>query len=847
MEHQNLKIGLTTKEVEQAQSHYGPNALQLKKKKSLIVAFLEEFKDLMIIILIAATIISFIAGDTKDASVIGCIIVLNAIIGFIQKYRAEKAVEALKSMLAPHARVLRNGQQESVDAETLVPGDVVLLYEGDRIPADGEIFHSSECETQEAILTGESTPVKKSNESGANRVYMGTMVSHGSARMVVTEIGMMTEFGKIATLTTTTQKDLSPLQKELNYVGIFVGKITLVLATILVGFGIFIKHDPIAKAIVFAASVAVAAVPEGLPTTITIALAIGVQRLAKKNAIVKQLSSVETLGSTTVIVSDKTGTLTKNEMTVEELFTPEETPSNENKRWIAEISTLCNNAKIVMGKTLGDPTEGALLLFAEKLGRSQSEAEEQAEILHELTFDSKRKRMTVIVRMQGKIYALCKGAPDSILTVCSSVLRGADTQKLSDKDRASILETNESGAKSALRMIGFAYRELTENETYTIDHIEKELSYVGMVGMMDPPREEVKEAIKIARTAGIRIIILTGDHALTAKAIGEKIGLIKADEEHYLMTGEKLDQTSDTELLEILGKKVPMIFARVSPENKLRVVELLKKLGEIVAVTGDGVNDAPALKRADIGIAMGIAGTDVTKEAANMVLTDDSFSTIVVAIQEGRTIYENLKKFLIYMFSGNTGELFVIFAAILLGYKEPLTATIILLVNVGTDILPALALGMEPTKLEYMANAPRNPSERILNRSFTRRLFFLGGLVGITSLAAYIIGNGTYGHQIGVSMTYATLVIGQMLNAYSSRDSVNSAFKKPFSNPFLIGAIAISIGFTVATIQLPLFQHYLETTDLNATQWLIVVGLSIFTLLAEEVRKAVVRTRISTP
>lgn len=839
----NLKFGLSSSEVVQRRKQYGTNTLKLKKKKSLIIEFLEEFKDLMIIILIIATIISFAVGETKDGSVIAFIILLNAIIGFIQKYRAEKAVEALKNMLAPQARVLRNGEQTSISAEELVPGDVVLLYEGDRVPADGDIIQENECEAQEAILTGESTPVSKSAEKGSNRVYMGTIISHGSARVVVTHTGMLTEFGKIATLTTSTEKDLSPLEKELDHVGIFVGKITVVLTVILTAFGIFIQREEVGSAVLFAASVAVAAVPEGLPTTVTIALAIGVQRLAKKHAIVKQLSSVETLGSTTVIVSDKTGTLTKNEMTVEESFFPETA-----KELIALICNLCNNAKIIHDpetnttKTLGDPTEGALLSFTEKLGYPQQEAMRRAEIIHELPFDSKRKRMTVIVKIGDKTYALCKGAPDTILNACGG---------LEKNELQNILKTNEEGAKKALRMIAFAYKELppmnhsaTKSETkkiFTIDDIERDLTYLGMVGMMDPPREEVPEAIRLAQKAGIRIIILTGDHGLTAKAIAEKIGLVQPEKDHILITGEQLDKMSDEELATTLKKSVPTIFARVSPENKLRVVELLKQQGEIVAVTGDGVNDAPALKRADIGVAMGIAGTDVSKEAANMVLTDDSFSTIVTAIQEGRTIYENLKKFLMYMFSSNMGELVVIFTAIILGMQQPLTAIMILLVNIGTDVLPALALGVEPSEASYMSKPPRHQSEKILQRGFIRRLFYIGFFIGISALLAYGIGTNTTTREEAMTMTFATLVAAQIFNTYNSRDEKESAFKKPFSNLYLIGAILISTSVIVATIHIPILQHYLETTPLDMRQWLIAISLGSIVLWAEEIRKLSVR------
>ncbi len=860
------KNGLNSSEVRSLRIQYGPNRLKFSDKKSLILSFFEEFKDLMVIILVVATVISFVAGEVKDGSVIACIVLLNATIGFLQKYRAEKAVEALNKMLAPQARVIRDGAQIVVAADQLVPGDVIIVNEGDRIPADAELFLANELEVQESILTGESQPVAKNIDKSGNQLFMGTTVAHGTGRALVTYTGMATSFGKIARLTTTTEKDKSPLEKELDHVGVFVGKITLGIAAFLGVYGLAIQGEPIATAILFAASVAVAAVPEGLPTTITIALALGVQRLAKKNAIVKQLSSVETLGSTTVIVTDKTGTLTKNEMTVQEFTTSDlhatvsgagydpkgdvvdsktkkEIEITPDIQLIRLICTLCNNAKLTYDhetqawKTLGDPTEGALLTFIQKLGLSQEEALTKSEMIHELSFDSKRKRMSVIVKYEGKTYILCKGAPDSILQACEN-----------STPREQIQKTNEEGAANALRMIAFAYREITDgasetSKPYTPENIEKNLSYLGMVGIIDPPRDEVAHAIKLAQKAGIRIYILTGDHGLTAKAIGEKIGLIKPNINHRVITGDELKITSDENLKALFASRTPAIFARVSPEDKLRIVSLLKEMGEIVAVTGDGVNDAPALKRADIGVAMGITGTDVSKEAANMVLADDSFSTIVVAIQEGRTIYENLKKFIIYIFSSNVGELMVIFAAMIFGLKSPLSAIMILIINVGTDVFPALALGLEESKEAYMERSPRHPSDKILQSTFVSRIFFLGTLIGITSFAGYIIGLHYYSVETAMTLTFTTLVLGQMFNTFSSRDPHESAFKNPLSNIYLLAAITFSLALIVAAVHLPALQHYLETTPLTREQWLISAGLGSIVLLGEEIRKIIIRSR----
>lgn len=870
MEISHAKTGLSQTEVTQRLTQYGPNQLELKQKRSLWVSFFEEFKDLMVVILLIATIISFTVGEVNDGIVIIVIVLLNAMIGFVQKYKAEKAVEALKRMLAPQARVLRDSEQKMIPAEQIVPGDILILNEGDLIAADAEVFHVNELQTQESILTGESMPVEKDTTKEKNTIYMGTIVAHGSARAVVTATGSMTAFGKIATLTASTEKDKSPLEKELDHVGIFVGKITLIIAGILTLYGIFIQGSKISKAILFAASVAVAAVPEGLLTTITIALAIGVQRLAKKNAIMKQLSSVETLGSVTVIVSDKTGTLTKNEMTVEELITPDFsahiegngyepmgdvidtatskpiTTSHEIKM-IQLVCNLCNNAKLCKNENnqfqiLGDPTEGALLALAEKLGTAQEESLYDHDIIHELPFDSHRKLMSVIVEKNGKRYILTKGAPDAIIAMCTSMATSGKIESLTEKEKNKIIEQNENGAKKALRMIGFAYAELTQNETnFSIKAHEKNLIYLGLCGIIDPPRAEVKEAIKLAHQAGIMIYILTGDHGLTAQAIGEKIGL-----EGRVITGEELAQTSDETLLGLLKNKTKIIFARVSPEDKLRVVSLLKQNEEIVAVTGDGVNDAPALKRADIGIAMGIAGTDVTKEAANMVLADDSFSTIVSAIQEGRTIYENLRKFVMFIFSSNIGELVLIFLAIILGYGTPLTAIMILLINIATDILPALALGVEPCKISYMLRPPRNPKEKILEKYFIARLFFIGTIIGVTALIAYAIGLRYYSQNIAAMISFAMVIIAQFFNAYNARDPIESAFKKPFSNPYLIAAILTSLTLIIAILEIPFFEKHLDLDKLNFTQWLIAFGLASITLFAEELRKLFVRSFIKT-
>ncbi len=781
--------GLTAFEVGKKLATFGKNELTPPRKTPLILVFFEEFKDLMVIILLLATGLAFWAGETADAIIIFIVVLINAIIGFIQKYKAEKAVEALKKMIAPQAKVLRGGHAQKIPTEEIVPGDILLLEEGDYISADAVLFEANEMETQEAILTGESTPVSKTaliqdiNESDldaqapsteaslekdpttstirisakadraadeasapietsrtsqeigtneafkasmapssfetGNRIFMGTTVIHGTGKAVVIATGMKTDMGKIATLTGETKKDKSPLEKELHNIGIFVGKLAIVISGILFLHGVVFHQQDMISTLLFAISVAVAAVPEGLPATITIALALGIQKLARKNAIVKQLSSIETLGATTVICSDKTGTLTKNEMTVKELsfdrysahvsgtgyhplgmiqieklgempLTIENTGEKDHSNATSDVAlptlkingkipksyellircaALCNNASLLeengIWKAIGDPTEAALITLSEKSGMNVEMLKKEFEKVYEYSFDSSRKSMTVLMRQTstGKMFVFSKGAAATILKAASHQVINEHAVKFDEKSREKILSEHEAMAEKALRVLGFAYRELSIHEQKTFekkhkassghkpaeifsrDEIEKDMVFLGLAGMIDPPRPEVKQAVAQCKKAGIRIIVITGDHGSTAKAIAQDLGLFENRPEQkssakneIIISGDDLETMSDRELKNLLaGKKLNIIFARVSPSHKLRIVSLLKEQGEIVAVTGDGVNDAPALKRADIGIAMG-SGTDVSKEASNMVLADDSFSTIVKAVEEGRTI-----------------------------------------------------------------------------------------------------------------------------------------------------------------------------------------------------------------
>ncbi|MBD3156803.1 HAD-IC family P-type ATPase [Candidatus Peregrinibacteria bacterium] len=925
-EFKTSKDGLTTKEALFRLKKYGSNELKVKKKTPWWVHFLKEFTDLMVLILLFAAFIAGFAGEMRDAIVILFIVFVNAIIGFVQKYKAEKAIEALKKLVAPTARVIRDGKEQQVNAKNLVPGDVIILMEGDKITADARVIEENELETQEAALTGESMPVPKHADTQenlrtgekSNIVYMGTDVVHGSGKAIVIHTGMDTKFGHIATLTTTTKKDKSPLQQELFRIGVFVGKITLAISAVLIATGYFIQGQAFADTFLFATSVAVAAVPEGLPATVTIALAMGVQRLARKQSIVRQLASVETLGSTTHICTDKTGTLTKNEMTVKEMYmdnynikisgagykpvgsllikgkdgrshtigdfdSNEEdfkkrteklktlkkdvTPLYNGLEQISAISALCNNATLTSERVqhenkytmLGDPTEGSLLTMIRKIGFSVDHFNTQYEKKYELSFDSTRKRMSVIEeeKSTGDYYMFTKGAPDEILEICSHILMNGRVIKLDNETKEKLKTRNEEMAKRALRVIGFSFKQIDKKQKYHAETDENDMVFVGMVGMIDPPRSDVKKAISMAKRAGIKVYTVTGDHGLTAEAIAKQIGLVSDNDKHRIITGREVETMSEKDIQKLFEHdKHGVIFARTAPEDKLKIVSALKKSGHIVAVTGDGVNDAPALKRADIGIAMGITGTDVSKEASNMVLADDSFSTIINAVKEGRTIYENLKKFIFYIFSCNIGELITVFSAIILGLPAPLTAILILSVDIGTDVLPALALGIDTPEKGIMSESPRDPKAKIMNKSFVGRFLYVGFFIGLIVVGAYFWSLFSQGWQWGQMLdhdsamyiksstfAFAVLVLIQMVNAYNSRSSYQSVFSLGFlSNLYLMGAVCVSLGVVYLLVEVPFFQEWVHTTSLEWYEWMVIIGASFAILLVEELRKLVVRS-----
>jgi len=879
------RTGLKEDEAKKRITEFGANELTKANKISIAEMIVRQFLDLMVLILIIAAVIDFLNGDAVEGTVITGIVILNAIIGFIMEFKAEKSLEMLKKMMAPQARVMRDKREFLIEAKDLVPGDIIVLEEGISIPADARVFEESELFTDEAPLTGESTPqskhsyaLKKENCIPAdqdNMIFMGTNVTHGSGKAIVTSTGMNTEFGKIAKLSSQVKKEKSPLQKEMLHMGKLVGKVTFVICLLVVGLGV-LQGREIFEMFKIAISLAVAAVPEGLPATITIALAIGVQRMVRKNAIIRKLSSVETLGCTSVICSDKTGTLTKNEMTVKKMFangkmvevtgsgyvTQGDFLTNGKKLSSPMIRALdnlframhlCNNAKIEDG-VVGDPTEIALLVGCRKAGFVKATRFERVD---EIPFDSTRKMMTTIHKMpkdsKGNTrVAYVKGAPTLVLELCSKMMVNGKLVRLSTAKRKELKRIKTNMENNALRVLALAYKPIKryEKKDHNKKLAETDLVLLGLVGMIDPPREGVKDAVALCKKAGIKTFVITGDSGLTAKAIAKQVGM--ADEKTEVITGEEINEMKDVTLRKRLGSNV--IFARVTPEHKMRIVSLLEAAGHVVAVTGDGVNDAPALKKASIGVAMG-AGTDVSKNASNMVLTDNSFASIVGAVKEGRTIYDNIKKFTLYIFSSNIGELFTVFFGMMMGFPLPLLAVQILAIDLGTDVLPSLALGVEPSEKDIMQRRPRNIKDKIMNKHLLFRLVIIGIViaVGTLSLFAYTLFKGgysfgdvvdpnSYEYMKATTLAFVTLIIFQMFNVFNSRSEKESVFKMDlFSNKFLLGSVMMSVILCISLVYLPLFQEMFKTVALSAMDWVWIVVISSSVLVVDEIRKVFVR------
>ena len=852
--------GLTAQEAARRLQEIGPNALQEAQKSSPLSLFIAQFKDFMVLVLLLATAISFLLGETGDGITIVAIVMMNAVLGFMQEYRAEKSVETLRALTAPEAHVIRDGSLEEILARNLVPGDVLQLEAGDRVPADARILSQIGLETEEAALTGESTTVKKNVvdipepetplAERTNLVFMGTTVARGRARAVVVATGMATEMGTIAHLMREAVEDLTPLQRRLQQLGKVLVLLSLLIVGIVVVTGL-VRGEPLYQMFLTGVSLAVAAIPEGLPAIVTIALALGVQRMIRAHAIVRRLPAVETLGCTTVICSDKTGTLTRNQMTVTDIWTgghrltqdangrgfveegarlPEKTA-----RTLAHVirgAILCNNAQIAeaakgpldqAGK--GDPTEVALLRCGLECGVRPSALSAEYVRIGEIPFESERQRMAVMVQAERGAAIYVKGAPDVLLPRCRSIEWDGAVVPLNDTKRRAVMTANDAMTEDALRVLLVAYRPARASEDP--DVWEKGLTVLGLTGMIDPPRPEAIEAVRQAHRAGVRTVMITGDHPNTARAVARTLGMLGPGDE--IVTGRELDRLDDEEF----SRRVDHIrvYARVSPPHKLRVVRAWKARGQVVAMTGDGVNDAPAVKEADIGVAMGMTGTDVTKEASAMILTDDNFATIVRAIREGRAIYDNIRKFIRYLLSCNVGEVLVMFLAAFMGLPLPLLPIQILFVNLVTDGLPAMALGIDPPAPGVMDRRPRPPGESIFARGLGTKIAFRGILIGVSTLAVFGLSLGPWGLGLreARSMALATLILSQLFHVFDARAEDRSFLEVGLlSNPWAVMAVMLSVAMLVSVIYVPWLGQLFKTDPLNWSDWVIVVTASGF-------------------
>lgn len=887
----DLKTGLSKEEAAKRLEKYGYNELKEKEKESIWVKVAKQLKDFLVITLIIAALVSGLVGEISDAIVIIAIVVVNAILGVVQEGKAEKAMEALKRMSAPNARVLRDGHIEIMPAKYLIPGDVVIIEAGDSIPADIRLIESANLKVEEASLTGESVPSEKYADKAfdtevsigdrVNMSYMSTIVTYGRGKGVVVSTGVNTEIGRIAEAIQAFEDETTPLQLKLNELGKWLGIVCLAICIIVFAVG-FLRGGELLEMFLVSVSLAVAAIPEGLPAVVTIVLALGMKRMAQRNAIVRKLLAVETLGCVSVICSDKTGTLTQNEMTVVRAFsgdtvykisgqgynpTGEYTvldrkidPENDfGLKLLLASGVLCNDSTLEkkdkednLWGIVGDPTEGALIVAGAKASYEKEKMNEDFARIEEIPFDSERKMMTTFHKnfISNKIVSFTKGAPDIILDKCTKMVQNGSTVELTEALRQQIAKTNSEFAGAALRVLAFTYREYDKlPEVISSDTIEKDMIFIGLMGMIDPARVEVFDAIKTCADAGIIPIMITGDHKDTAVAIAKDLGLM--NENSGVLTGSELDKISDEELYEKVD--TTSVYARVSPDHKVRIVEMLKNKKYIAAMTGDGVNDAMALKKADIGVSMGITGTDVAKGTADIILMDDNFATIVSAVEEGRIIYSNIRKFVFFLLSCNVGEILIVFISILMNLPVPLIPIQLLWLNLVTDSFPALALGTEKGDPDIMLQKPRDTREPIINKSMiagivVQSLALLGAV-----LAAYIWALNKYagglnniteqGLLMARTIAFTTLISAELIRAYSSRSERYSLIKLGvFSNRTLVWASLVSFSLMLAVIYLPFLQPIFKTYAISSADWLVVASLCAIPLLAGEMYKTVAKT-----
>lgn len=855
------KEGLTREEAERRLQRYGPNKLEEGKKRSIAVMLFEQFKNVMVIILIIAALISGFLNELADTAIIMAIVIINAVLGVVQESKAEKALEALKSMASPKAKVKRNGKVEIVDSDSIVPGDIVLLEAGDYVPADMRLIEAVNLKAEEAALTGESEPVLKTTESlddenvvigdRINMAYSGSSISYGRGSGVATSTGMSTEVGNIAGYLSETDTEKTPLQLKLEELAKYLTVAIVFVAAVIFAAGIM-QGRSYFDMFLTAVSLAVAAIPEGMPAIVTIVLALGVQKMSKRKAIIRRLPAVETLGSTQIICSDKTGTLTQNKMSVRDILIGEKhiksgsaTGQESGFKDLLHIMSLCNDTRLTVNEsgsfiTMGDPTETALVDYAFENGIDKNQLESEMERKFEIPFDSDRKLMSTINKTGNSFRVHTKGAPDILLDRCSMILTDEGIKPLSQEYIETINNSYGKMAAGALRVLAFAYKDLESApsaEDITSHIIENGLIFAGLVGMIDPPREEAFDAVQTCRTAGIRPIMITGDHRDTAAAIARDLEIIHDESE--VLTGIELDEIGDEDFVRNVHKY--SVYARVSPEHKVRIVKAWKTRGKVVAMTGDGVNDAPALKNSDIGVGMGITGTDVSKGVSDMVLADDNFATIVLAVKEGRRIYSNIRNAIQFLLSANTGEVLTLFLATMMNWRILLPIHI-LWINLVTDAFPALALGAEKPEPGIMKRKPRDPKSSMFAGGVGTSIIYQGVLEGLITLAAFYIGLKLYSGDVAITMAFVTLGLIQLAHSLNVRSNDKSIFELGlFSNRFLIGAIVLSAFLQVIVVVVPFLREVFKVTSLNLEQWVIVVFASVLIIPAVEFVKLVGR------
>ena len=851
----NIEFGLNEKQVEDKQNKFGLNKLEEKKKESIVIKFIKQFNDFMIIILIIASIISAVvarlegSNDYFDSIIIIAIVVFNAIMGLVQEAKAEKSLEALKKMTAPTCRVKRNGKISTIKSEQIVPGDIVLLEAGNYVPADCRLISSSNLKIEESSLTGETVPVLKDancmlKEKTAlgdmiNMAFSTTIVVNGHGEAIVTDIGMNTKVGKIAKMIITNEAPETPIQKKLGEVGKSLGIACLGICLLIFVIGLLKKIEPI-EMFMTSVGLAVAAIPEGLPAIVTIMLSIGVTKMAKKNSIIRKLPAVETLGSSSVICSDKTGTLTQNKMQVTKIANINgETNDKEYIKWLMGMATMCTDVEISRenGKIelTGEPTEKAIVNKALDEGQNKNELYNVMKRVKDIPFDSSRKMMTTIHKMPNGYRVITKGAPDVLLKRCNKVYDNGNVTTL-DYPKTKLIENqNNKMADEALRVLAIAYLDIPSLPSkIDTETVEKNLIFIGLIGMIDPPREGVKEAVATCKKAGIKTVMITGDHIITAKAIAKDLGILRGSD--LAITGEELDKIPQA----VLQRNIMnySVFARVTPEHKVRIVKAYQSTGAVVAMTGDGVNDAPALKNADIGIAMGKNGTDVAKNAADMVLTDDNFVTIVEAVKQGRNIFDNIKKAVHFLIATNIGEIVTIFLGLILGLKSPLLAIQLLWINLVTDSLPAIALGLEKPEADIMDKKPRDSKKGIFADGLWQRIITEGTMLGILTLVAFSVGNYLYDIEVGRTMAFVSLGLLELVHSFNIK-SEETIFKVGlFENKYLLGAFILGALLQIVVVVIPSVAEVFKLVPLTQVQWMYTFGISILPLVIMEIQKA---------